>query len=588
MLAVRLTGCTACEEQTAEPSSRSEAPAEAKPVSRAVPPLLELEEPRQFRFLLHSSSTLPGQSGHAEMTVAGGIWLSGRGEGRALSVAAVLEKPESKVNGEEQSEFQSLVMEMTRGAVFRFDSGVLKELSLPSSVQPQVANMWRTIGAALQHGGEGVQAGNWTAREHDSTGEYEASYRWKAERLIREKKKYFSVLQSGVETASRDQLLPQVKTSKAEIALAGERLSSLTLDETIDADLQKGVTMTVTTHLELERKQDASPTPELVATFGRLETPEQHASFPAEKPISLRSAGVDQSQFDHLRIKDWTFEAALAGAAGVEELGGENQEEKTEERRRVYSAYAALTAYLRSHPETHARAKKAIVGSEAPGRVAVSALGDAGTNEAQALLIETIRNESLPAELRSRAIVRLAMTDVPVPEAVDAISAQLQSERLWGQAVLSLGILGRQYRDTGRDDDFQRASRAIEAELQEFGDASGRKLGKVLAAVSNLGDKRLLPQVRPYLESADEDTRASAAFALRHMKDDSVDPLLVKALAENGKTKSRLKVLSAMRVRGPQPELRDALAQLLAHEQTQGQVLKRARRLYESWEGAIP
>jgi hypothetical protein len=75
---------------------------------------------------------------------------------------------------------------------------------------------------------------------------------------------------------------------------------------------------------------------------------------------------------------------------------------------------------------------------------------------------------------------------------------------------------------------------------------------------------------------------APAAFALRHMQDDAVDPLLAKALAENGSTKSRLLILSAMRVRGPRPILQQALAMLLSHEQTKGQVRTRAARLQDS------
>jgi HEAT repeat protein len=582
-----VAGCTQCE----EPSQKTEAlesPAAPTTALRPVPPLVALEKPTPFRFRLNSSSTLPGQSGQAQMSVSGVLWLTGQAQKRTPKVSAVFENLEARVNGQPQPEFEKMVAEMTQGAIFRFDEGVLQELSLPSSVQPQVANLWRTIGATLQHGGQGTKVGEWTVREHDSTGEYEAGYRWEGDQLVRTKKKYDSVLQSGVETATVQQLLPRVKASKTTMRLTAERLSALTLDETIDADLQKGVTMTVTTHIELEREAERAPLAELVATFGRLEASRDLVSFPSESPISLRAIGVDQSQFDHLRIKNWTFQEALTQAVDVEELGGDDQEEKTEERRRVYSAYAALTAYLRSYPETHPEAQKAIREAEAPARVVVSALGDAGTNEAQALLIETIANESLPAELRSRAIVRLARTDVPIPQTVEALAAQLENERLWGQAVLALGIAGRHFRDAGRKEDFDRSSAVIVSQLEKQGGVDPSRLSKVLDAVSNLGDARLLPKLRPYLESEDEDVRAGAAFALRHMKDDAVDPLLARALAENGTTKSRLRILSAIRVRGPRPLLRKAIGELLSSEQTEGQVLTRARRLQESWREVAP
>jgi hypothetical protein len=67
------------------------------------------------------------------------------------------------------------------------------------------------------------------------------------------------------------------------------------------------------------------------------------------------------------------------------------------------------------------------------------------------------------------------------------------------------------------------------------------------------------------------------------MQDDDVDPLIAGVLLENGSTKSRLMILSTMRVRGPRPILQQALAKLLSHEQTKDQVLTRATRLQDSW-----
>src|SRR5690606_8098812 len=205
------TGCTQCDDESkAHSDSEAARPSAGTTTPRPVPPIVAFEKPTRFRFRLESSSTLPGQSGEAQMTITGSLWLSGHPAEDSLSVHAVLETPETLVNGKTQPEFQEMVVKMNEGAIFSFKAGVLTTLSVPSSVEPQVANLWRTIGATLQHSGQGKREGSWSAREHDSTGEYEASYRWDEDNLVRTKTKYVSLLQSGMETATLEQLEPRI------------------------------------------------------------------------------------------------------------------------------------------------------------------------------------------------------------------------------------------------------------------------------------------------------------------------------------------------------------------------------------------
>jgi hypothetical protein len=566
-------------------------------LARVVPPILLLALPTAYRFELESASTLPGQVGDAKLSIKGVLWLQATGGAERESLLAALWRPVSEVNGKPQSEFQRMVEAMSEGVSVQFERGVVKEMSVAPNLEPQIANLWRTITAALQHGGPGKALEPWTAREHDSTGEYEARYRWDGDQLVRTKDKYTSLLQSGLQPASLEQLRPTVQRSDAILRLVESRLASLQMHETVASDLQKGVTMTVTTRLTLERDAGATA-PSMVETLRALQAKSGQSTIAANRPIALGRTGADQSAFDDLRIKEWTFEQALAASKEVEALGGDdaaNDDEpadkqetaQKEQRKRLYSAYSALTAYLRSRPETLPKAKKAILAGGPSTNVIVSALGDAGTSPAQRLLAEVIENGALPGELRSRAIVRLGRTDSPLPETVDVLARQVDSERLRGQALLALGIAGRKFRDAGRAAEFDRAAAVIEAQLNKHAASHDARLSKVLAAVSNLGDRRQISLVRPLLQVADEDTRASAAFALRHMQDDAVDPLIAKALAENGSTKSRLLILSAMRVRGPRPILQQALATLLSHEQTKGQVRTRAARLQDSWTNKV-
>jgi hypothetical protein len=336
-------------------------------LARVVPPILLLLRPTAYRFELESASTLPGQDGDAQLSIKGVLWL--QATGGAERVLAALWRPVGEVNGKLQPEFQRLVETMSESVSVQFERGVVKEMSVAPNLQPQIANLWRTIMAALQHGGPGNALEPWIAREHDSTGEYEARYRWSGHDLVRTKGAYTSLLQSGFQPASLEQLKPTVQRSEATLRLVESRLASLQMNETVASDLQKGVTMTVTTRLTLERDVGATPDPALLEALRGLSVKNGYTTIASDRPIALRSsAGVDQSAFDELRIKGWSFEQAVAASKEVEDLGGDDAADadepaakqeaaQKEQRKRLYSAYAALTAFLRSRPETLPKAK---------------------------------------------------------------------------------------------------------------------------------------------------------------------------------------------------------------------------------------
>ncbi len=559
---------TASSAASAAPSGGASSPA------RSVPPLFGDGWVKAFQLRLSSSSELPGQTAASGMQVTGRLWLSTGSDG----LRAVLEAPVGEVNGQADPAFQGLVAQMAEGVSLRFEGGALTAIFVPD-VAPEVANFWRTIGAALQHSGAAPTSGEWTAREFDSTGEYEAVYRWETDSLVRSKRKYSSVLQTGAELATLEQLEPVIVEAIARLRLAGGRIDAVSSREVVRANLQKGVTMTVTTALSLSAAPGdpgSEVAPKALTALGAKALRE----LPSDRPLSLRSVAADRAQFDELKMKEWTFERAVAEVAGIDELEGARAEDNAA-RQQVYSAFSALTAYLRSRPETLPKAKKLVRDGAPAAPSVISALGIAATVPAQSLLVELALSTKVPGELRSRSIVAVTQCDDPKEGIVQALLPLLEERDLWSQTLLGLGSLGRRLRDAGRTAEFDEVSRLLGAQLTRF--ANDPRLTKVLSAVSNLGDARLLAEVRPFLTTSDERVRAEAVFALRHMQSPEVDPIIAAALTAKGSRATRLMILSAARVRGPLPMHREALRVLLQESDLDGQVRSRATQLDESW-----
>ena len=579
-----LTGLLACEE-----SSKTE----AKPTATVAPSVaqtaalnpLEFSTPRAFRMALSSTTEVPSQRSKNVLSISGLLWLSSRREGDALRMSAVVESPELLLNGAVEETLGAAVERMEEGASFVFSGGKLERAAFPAGLRPEVANFWRTLAAPLQYDPHPKLEGNSSAIEFDSTGEYEATYVLSADTLTRKKRTYRKVLQSGPKLASIQQLEPKIQTSKTSLSLPDGKLEGLDMDEFVTTDLQPGVSLQVHTQVHLEAIEKTPDEPAPKARLNQLLSARDLTTIPSHEAIALKME-MDHAQFDDLKMKEWTFEDALRAIFAEKQRVAADDASKSDSRKRTFSAYASLAAYLRSRPETLAMAEKKIWAGDPSALSLVGALKMAGTPRAQELMGKVIQEKSLPLELRSLTIVEFSHVKEPIPSAAKWIEPVLSEPPLWEQALLGLGVLGRYYRDAGRQTEFDEISEIITRQLKSVGE--GPRRAQALSAVSNLGDARQLDLVRPYLSSDDDRVKRAALAALRHMKTSEVDPLLARALSVETRRNTLLTIISALRLRGPLPIHRQAVASLLLRDDLDGQVRSRALALQASWrEGSV-
>jgi hypothetical protein len=175
-------------------------------------------------------------------------------------------------------------------------------------------------------------------------------------------------------------------------------------------------------------------------------------------------AAVDRAALDAAKVGKFTFDTAvLALAASAndqllltdrEQKLATPEENATRERRlnehnRVFSA---LTAILRTQPETPTRAVALIRAGKAPAKLLVDALAAADTPVAKEALVRLVGDAGLGTDLRAAVAHDLSRVDTPTPETVTALTSLLDTPDYGLIALYGLGTQARHFRDGGIQD----------------------------------------------------------------------------------------------------------------------------------------
>jgi HEAT repeat protein len=222
-----------------------------------------------------------------------------------------------------------------------------------------------------------------------------------------------------------------------------------------------------------------------------------------------------------------SVEDCLERAARLLAGGGEGSVDLAECRRRLARA-------IEEDPEAAGRLVDLVAGRQEGdplALLAIEALGDAGTAEAQAGLGALARLADAPRHVRGAALLALARAERPGPGADDLfLEIHEEGGPLAAEALAGLGMVGDRIRerDPAR---FERLERYLVDTLQ--GD---RLLPQedllVLEALGSLGPGAPPPAVRRAFDSEDDLVREAAARALRKTRGPEVDRLLGGALRD--------------------------------------------------------
>lgn len=387
---------------------------------------------------------------------------------------------------------------------------------MPSLVQGIV----KWIVAAMQMVEPAEDASTWSAVETDTTGRYQATYEALAGwgRVEKRKVRYLEALR-GAQHVGQDARRTEVESSLTVFELdRSGRLMSLSADEATriasDGPLPA---MRATTRLRLRLVGSKNNASLLEAWSAEYKSAE---AAPLDAPAT---AGARRADIDRAKVAGLTLGQILARWKGSQ---GTDRDAKTERAR----LYVALAALLRQDGAALREVVTRIRGGDALADLFIDALGDAGTAEAQAALVDLFEHGGLEPKQERALLIAMSLLDSPTEETISALQAWLEDPKHGRQASYALGASVHQLEGS----DPERAQVALKALLDRLGQArSSATIMRMLEALGNAGSEAALPAIEPYLARDDASVRGAAVRALRRMPAGPSDTLLAQAMTRD-------------------------------------------------------
>lgn len=409
-----------------------------------------------------------------------------------------------------------------------------------------VARLWTALGEYLQilRAGDGER---WQTEESDAAGHYLAGYeRHGAESLNKRKLQY---------TATAKATSYEVQASSAEIGLDDDgRLVSFGLAETLRARAGRGAHNPLP-DFESETTLDLTRTA-VGSAADRL------ADLLAQNARAVPAAQIQRSEGQQARdrslIGGFDLAEALSDIAPFSKAGGSR-----EERTRAGRAFVALVALLREDPQALAAVRANLQKAGPLTTTLLAALRDAGSADAQRMLVEMASVGSpLAAAQRLEASRALSLVAAPDADTVQALRGLRADVDVAAQASYGLGSA--LHRLDGQDPAL---AAEVRADLVTQLGAAQSPADKTLAlgALGNAGDPATLDAIGAYEDSADPSVRAAVAQAVRRIPGSDADETLA-TLCQDGTTAVRFSAVQAIGERASSPALITAVSALAVNE----------------------
>lgn len=498
-------------------------------------------------------------------------------------------------SGQQSSDPQATTQQLAEPYVFTLKAGRLQHARMASGVSAETGSLLRTLSSVFQVAQGEAGAATWQALEHDATGEYAAEYRRDGAVIHKKKSKYTRLNVPGdVAEAVRRSVVPRVLESEITLTPRAGALASVVLRERAESQLLLENTVSVRTELELSALGSHPSTPVAIASL--------YAGtrvVAADQPLST---AVRKDRFDDAKIGGFGFEDLL-GQLEVEQAERERleaaakttrpgvaaspaaTEAKNNNTRARLATFTSMAALLRQQPAALTKAVALARTTSPLSDVMIDAIGSAGTPEAQRELVAVMKDAALPRRVRLAAAMSVIRLKDPVPENVQVLRSIVGDPLLREFAIYGLGTASRRLRVVGQTAVSTEATDALVALLSETKTDDVRMLA--LRGISNSGDIRALPAVKPWLTNEAIGVRHAAIDALRLMQHADADAWLAERLSDDESASIQAAAIAAATGRVPSATMADALAKA-SLEGKDAIVRHRAVELASSWLEAQP
>ncbi|HSR96228.1 MAG TPA: HEAT repeat domain-containing protein [Kofleriaceae bacterium] len=428
---------------------------------------------------------------------------------------------------------------------YRRDGAVLRTF-MSAKLDPTSQATLRTLVSALQVVLSPEQQADWTSRELDTTGSYDAAYRLVAQPASFEKVRR-SYVGLGSTDAAPQPIPPGMRIEprgQTRFALDDRRwIESLSADEHLAVHTQLGPSavgdLKVTVRFRA-RRSDAGK----IGSFS--------GSRAGLVGRGLAEMGVaPEPRESKLRriVGDATLDSLIGELNKLPDDGALRGPAKARVMQR-------LTALFELDPAA-ARAARRLITSDSARDVyspVIGSLSAASTPAAVETLAQMSGDASLERKIRVDAVAGLGVVGKPAQSGVDQLAelAQDPDAELRSTATLALGTTANHLR-ANDDPGAERLLDQLRNDVTAARDPNDRILK--LGALANTGDAGSLPAIEQALTSDAAPVRAAAVEALRLIRDARADALLATALMKDPSPEVRRRAIFASSFRPLEPLL---------------------------------
>lgn len=460
--------------------------------------------------------------------------------------------------------------------LFTLDAGRIVEQRFPAGISSVAVGILRTLAAGFQLADRPPGAEQWTAREHDVTGPYQAEYQLTATAggVTKHKRAYEGVMLTGtVDAAARARLVPKIVSSTGELRVAEGALASIRLEDAVESQVLVKSPLTSRTKLTIALTGTAPAAAEAPDRSALLAATAGH---PIDQPYD---DGQAKGRFAAVRLDGRTFEqlrAALEAGAkdsqAAELWGTKNAAPISEADRREREArlrqrtgdFDALVALLHEQPDAIPKAVAAVRAGSPAANGFLDGLASAGTDPTQAALCDLVLDRRLAPKLKATAAASLIRVQVPTTRTVETLKGLVTDSLLADHAVYGLGTAARRLGEAGE------AARSRELGELLVGLLAAAKTPaeqiRCLRGIANSAYPGALGPVRALLGAEDYRVRAAAVEATRLMAQPAVDQFLTTPLLRDPDARVRIVAVEVASRRPPSGALEAALTEVALHD----------------------
>ena len=545
-----------------------------------------------YELELSSSAGLAGALPMAQYEMHGNLIIAAR-KVAVNSVQLAIHVAEPKFRTEKsdaQPMYDALAKELATPSLITLSDGAITEERIAKGTSTFAESILRYVGAIFQlraaTGHRGLEA-----TERDATGVYHASYDTNAEgsELVRTKLRYDQLPVGGKGLAANGPTLStNVRSSSATLKVSDGSLQSIELAESLGSPVSSSAAMSSSTSLKLTLERSS-------ATVTVLPWDMLVRDSVATRPGHMIARATNTSQFDALRIGDYTFDKALAEmsdsakrlatkqAKDAKSKGRPSPVDPSIEKRELTSderAFTAMTALLRRDTANVDRAVQIINKKDVAAAQLMDALSSAGTPSAQQALLGVVENSKLDKSLRQRSAIALTRVANAAPGTVSAFTRLLHVQGFETAACYGLGTISRRLRESG---DFAAADAIVGTLVKELKESKSEDWDVVvLRGIANSGSGNAFETVEPFLKEPSARLREAAVESIRLMQESKVDTVLQSVIANETDESVRIAALDACAMRPMTPILLQRVASAgLAGKSTR--VRQRAIQVLATW-----